>query len=80
MPILDDPMREVLPDVNMLGDLSSANYRDVVALFNTRSAVFVHWRGLLFRKTQLVEEIAEVQHLRSRCRGRIVPPLPLIVL
>ncbi len=60
MTILDDLMRkdceiggEVLPDVNVLGALPSPD--DVVAPFNTRRVVFVHWGGLLLRKPHLVE-------------------------
>jgi hypothetical protein len=80
MTILDDlmPVREVLPDVNVLGvnvhgALTAIN--DVVAPFNARAVVFFFFvnRGeLLLCKTHPVEEVAEVQYPRSRCRSQIV--------
>ncbi len=48
MAILDDLMREVLPDVNVLSALTATN--DGVAPFNAHCVVFVQRGGLLLRK------------------------------
>ena len=63
-PILDDFMREVLPDVNVLGPFSSAD--DVVAPFDARGVVLVYQSRLLLGKSQLLQQVLEVENLRRR--------------
>ncbi len=61
---------EVLPDVDVLGLLPSAN--DVVTPLDASSVVFVDQRGRRLAEPHTLEELEEVQNLASRCRSRIV--------
>ncbi len=51
-------MGEVLPDVNVLGELPSAN--DVVSQLDACCVVLVHWCRRLLGEAELVKELAEV--------------------
>ncbi len=59
--ILDNFMRKVLPDVNVLGVFPAAN--DVVFSLNARSILFIHWIRLLLCKTHVLEEVVKLLNL-----------------
>ena len=68
--ILDHLMREVLPDVNVLGALPPAD--DVVPPLDARGVVLVHRSRGRLGEAHVLEEVAKVEHLRSRRRCRVV--------
>ena len=70
LPMSDDLMGKVFPDVNVLGALPAAD--DMVPPFDTCRVVLVHRGRLRLRKTQALEEVAKVEYLRSRRRRRVV--------
>jgi hypothetical protein len=61
--ILDDFMCEVLPNVNVLGPLTSPD--DVVAPLDARGVVLVYRCGPLLSETKSVQEESKVQDLRG---------------
>jgi len=68
--ILDHFMREVLPNVDMLGPLPSAN--DVVTPLDARSVVLVHRSRGRLGEAHVLEQVTKVDDLRCRRRRRIV--------
>ncbi len=64
--VLDDPVREVLPDVNMLGPLASSN--DVVAPLDARGVVLEHLGGVLLSEAESLEG-----GFRDTGRPRLLP-------
>ena len=64
--VLDDLVREVLPDVNMLGPLTSSN--DVVAPLDARGVVLEHLGGVLLSEAESLEEVSEIQDVHACCR------------
>ncbi len=62
--ILNNFVGEVLPDVDVLGSLPSAD--DVVTPLDARRVVFVDRRGRRLGEPRTVEELAEVQNVASR--------------
>ncbi len=68
--ILNNLVGEVLPDVDVLGSLPSAN--DVFTPLDARSVVFIDQRGRRLGEPHTLEELAEVQNLASRRRSHIV--------
>jgi hypothetical protein len=68
--ILDDFVGEVLPDVNVLGSLSSTD--DVVSPLDARRVVLVHGQGDSLSESQPLEEVAEVQDIHSCSQRRVV--------
>ncbi len=63
---LDDLVREVLPDVNVLGPLTSSN--DVVAPLDARGVVLEHLGGVLLSEAESLEEASEIQDVHACCR------------
>ena len=62
--ILNNLVGEVLPDVDVLGSLSSTN--DVVTPLDARCVVLKDRRGRRLGEPHTLEELAEVQNLASR--------------
>jgi hypothetical protein len=61
--ILDDFMREVLPNVNVLGPLTSPD--DVVTPLDARGVVLVYRCRPLLSETKSFQEESKVQDLRG---------------
>ena len=68
--VLDHFMREVRPDVDVLGALPAPD--DVVPSLDARSVVLVHRSRGFLGETHVLEEVAKVYGLRSRRRRRVV--------
>ncbi len=62
--ILNNFAGEVLPDVDVLSSLPSAD--DVVTPLDARRVVFVDRRGLCLGEPHTLEELVEVQNFASR--------------
>ena len=62
--VLDDLVGKVLPNVDVLGSLPSAD--DVVTPLDARRVVFVDRRGRRLDESHTLEELAEVQNLACR--------------
>ena len=62
--ILNNLVSEVLPDVDVLGSLPSAD--DVVSPLDALRVVFVDRRGRRLDESYTLEELAEVQDLAFR--------------
>ena len=62
--ILNNLMGEVLPNVDVLDSLPSAD--DVVTPLDARRVVFVDGRGRRLDESHTLEELAEVQDLACR--------------
>ena len=61
--ILNDLVGEVLPDVDVLGSLPSAD--DVVTALDARCVVFLDRRGRRLGESHMRKELADVQDLAS---------------
>jgi hypothetical protein len=59
----DDLVREVLPDVDMLGSLRSAN--DVVSPLDARRVLLKHLRGDLVSEAEPLEGVSEIQGVHA---------------
>ncbi len=57
-------MGEVLPDVDVIGSLPSAD--DIVTPLDARSSVFIDRHGRRLDESHTLEELVEVQNLASR--------------
>ncbi len=68
--VLDDLVRKVLPDVNMLGPLTSSN--DVVAPLDARGVVLEHLGGVLLSEAESLEQVSEIQDVHACCQCRII--------
>ncbi len=70
--VLDDLVREVLPDVNMLGPLTSSRANDVDAPLDARDVVLKHLDGVLLSEAESLEQVSEIQDVHACCRCRVV--------